>query len=114
MAASSPLELRVELYVDGPLDGGVVEKISGLLAQRWPVTWDVKVPPRTTLEHPARWHAVIPPQGRLTPQGLHELVATDVMALDSERRFHLRTRWDFPQTPNEQEIYEVNWKPAHR
>lgn len=107
-----PLEVRLEIYVDGPLDPDLAKKITGVLSEKWPVTWDIKIPPRTSLEHPARWHAVVPCDEGQTPEGLHRELAQKVGALDPARRLRFRTRWDLPESPNEQEIYEVGWKPT--
>ena len=109
-----PLEMRLELYSDGSLEATVSQAISDLLAKRWPVTWDVHIPPQPSFESPARWHAVVPPMEGETAQLLHEKVSAEVLGLDPTHTLHFRTRWDYPQTPNEQEIYEVRWKPDQK
>lgn len=111
MWSDSPLELRVEVYSTGELPAPLTEKIGAVLAQRWPVTWDVTIPPRVSFEHPAEWRAVVPFIEGSTPETLHRELATELLALDPSHSLHFRTRWDFPQTPNHQEIYEEHWKP---
>lgn len=114
MISHPPVELRLEAYAEGALDPSLVEKISGWLKEKWPVTWDVSVPTRASFEHPARWHAVVPLPADQTPQALHRTIAARLMALDPALTLRYRTRWDFPQTPNEQEVYEERWKPARK
>lgn len=112
MPESAPVEFRLELYSDGVLDAAITSKISAKLVERWPVTWDVKVPPRPSFEHPARWHAIVVLPAGETPQSFHRKIEADVLAIDPSGGLRLRTRWDFPQSPNEQEIYELRWKPG--
>lgn len=109
MISHPPLELRLELYSDSILDRALVDRISSLLSGRWPVSWDVKVPPRPSQDHPARWHAVVPRAEAETAQGLHQRLAGELLALDPSNSLRFRTRWNFLQTPNEQEIFEVRW-----
>ncbi|MFZ0830078.1 MAG: hypothetical protein WCB18_02175 [Thermoplasmata archaeon] len=111
MWSDSPLELRVEAYVDGELPAPLAEKIGAVLAHRWPVSWDVDIPPHASFEHPAEWRAVVPFVEGTTPESLHRQLATELLALDPAHSLHLRTRWDFPQAPNHQEVYEERWKP---
>ena len=111
MAGRPPWELRLEIYADPTWDPALREKISAMLSQRWPVTWDVKVPPRPSLDHPARWHAVVLLTEGETPEGAHGQLVRGLAALDPGHGLRFRTRWDYPQSPNEQEIYEERWHP---
>jgi hypothetical protein len=114
MWSGSPIELRVEIYSDGELPAALVERIGAVLAQRWPVEWDVVIPAHPNLEHPAEWRAVVPSVEGATPQGLHRQLVADLFALDPSLGLHLRTRWDFPEAPNHQEVYEERWRPRRR
>lgn len=114
MAAVAPLELRVEVYTEGDLSPALAERIGSLLAQRWPVEWDVNIPMHVNFEHPAEWRAIVPPLGGASPEGLHHQLATDLLALDPAHPLRFRTRWDFPQEPNHQEVYEQHWRPKAR
>jgi len=109
MATNAAVEVRVELYVDGGLSEGVSTGITALLSQRWPDVWDVKIPARPSLDHPAEWHAVVPLLEGTTQESLHALLAKEILALDTSHSFHLRTRWSFQETPNHQEVYEEGW-----
>ncbi|MGA7861863.1 MAG: hypothetical protein WCB19_08420 [Thermoplasmata archaeon] len=111
MWSDSPLELRVEVYSDGVLPAALSEKIGAVLSRRWPVEWDVNVPGHASLEHPAEWRAVVPFIEGTTPETLHRQLAADLLALDPTHSLHFRTRWDFQQSPNHQEVYEEHWKP---
>lgn len=111
MWSDSPLELRVEVYTDAEFPAALAERISATLAQRWPVEWDVSLPAHPSFEHPAEWRAVVPSVEGVTPQMLHRQLATDLRALDPAFSLHFRTRWDFPQAPDQREIYEERWKP---
>ncbi len=110
MAGNPALEVRVELYVDGGLPPGLATRISTLLSQRWPDVWDVKVPARPSVDHPAEWQAVVPLLEGTTAETLHRQLAKEILALDTTHSFHLRTRWSFQQTPNHQEVYEERWE----
>jgi hypothetical protein len=111
MISNPAIEVRLELYVDGGLPSTLADRISAVLAQRWPDEWDVKVPPNPSREHPAEWRAVVPlPEGS-TPESLHHRIAEDIHGLDDARVVHFRTRWAFQQSPNHQEVYEERWKP---
>ncbi|HLY77106.1 MAG TPA: hypothetical protein VKT21_04405 [Thermoplasmata archaeon] len=112
MWSDSPLELRVEVYCDGELPATLAEKIGAVLAQRWPVAWDAEVPAHVSFEHPAEWRAVVPFVEGTTPQSLHRQLAAEFLAMDPSRSLHFRTRWDFQQSPNHQEVYEERWKPT--
>ena len=114
MPADSPLELRVEAYSDDGLMPGTAERIGAILAQRWPVEWDVDVPAHVNFDHPAEWRAVVPYPDGTTPEALHRQLAIQLLALDPAHPLRFRTRWDFPQEPNHQEVYEEHWKPGHR
>jgi hypothetical protein len=114
VASDSPLELRVEVYTDGELPSSVTERIGALLAQRWPVEWDVTIPPHTNFEHPAEWRAIVPYPEGTTPEILHRQLAADLLAIDPARPLRFRTRWDYPQEPNHQEVYEEHWRPRKR
>jgi hypothetical protein len=109
-----PLELRVEVYVEGGLSPTLAEQIGSILTKRWPVEWDVDVPSSVSFDHPAEWHAVVPYPEGTTPEKLHHELATEFLALDPGHPLHFRTRWDFPQEPNHQEIFEQHWKPQGR
>ncbi|MGC2290077.1 MAG: hypothetical protein WA688_09535 [Thermoplasmata archaeon] len=112
MWSDSPLELRVEIYSDGELTAALSEKIGAVLALRWPVAWDVNVPTHPSFEHPAEWQAVVPFIEGSTPETLHQKIVADLLALDPNHSLHFRTRWDFQQSPNHQEVYEERWKPS--
>jgi hypothetical protein len=114
MSSDSPLELRVEVYADAGLSPTMQGRIGAVLSQRWPVEWDVNIPPQVNFEHPAEWRAIVPFPDGATPETLHRQVAGDLLALDPAHPIHFRTRWDFPQEPNHQEVYEEHWKPAKR
>ena len=114
MPEDNVLELRLEVYADGALPPALVERIGAVLAQRWPETWDVKVPARPTREHPAEWRAVVPLPAGATAESLHATIEADVLALDPARSLHFRTRWSFQESPNHQEVYEVRWEPGAR
>jgi hypothetical protein len=105
----SPIELRVELYSDGPLPTSVVDQVTKLLADRWPEVWDVTVPKHVALDHPAEWRAVVPLPDGATPESLHASVESAIAGIDPSGTLHYRTRWAFPESPNHQEIYEVRW-----
>jgi hypothetical protein len=109
MESDLAVELRVETYGEGEFAPGLAERITAALSQLWAVAWDVKVPVRPSLEHPAEWHAVVPLPGGSTPESVHAKVAAAVLALDTPGALHLRTRWSFQQSPNHQEVYEVRW-----
>lgn len=111
MAGNPALEVRLEIYVDGGLPEGLAAKISAMLSQRWPDVWDVKVPARPSLDHPAEWRAVVPLNEGATAETLHRDLATDLLALDDSHSFHFRTRWSFQESPNHMEVYEVRWQP---
>lgn len=115
MSPPSPLEVRVEVYAEGNLTSDMVSRIGDALRRRWPVSWDVRVPPKVSFEHPAEWRSVVPvPEGG-TAESLHHLIASDLVALDPGLTLHFRTRWDFPDSSNQQETYEVRWvPPKHR
>jgi hypothetical protein len=111
MRSDTPLELRVEAYAEGALSPTLAERIGAALAKRWPVEWDITVPPVASREHPAEWRAVVPlPEGQ-TPEMVHPQIAADIRALDPSGTLHFRTRWDFPQAPDQKEVYEEHWKP---
>jgi hypothetical protein len=114
MTDGSVMELRVELYSDGPLPATTVEQISRLLAERWPEAWDVKVPPKPSLDHPAEWRSVVPLPDGVAPEVMHLRIEEGISALDPARAFHYRTRWALQESPNHQEIYEVRWTPKKR
>jgi hypothetical protein len=114
MASDSPFEVRVEVYADGEFSPAIVEKIGALLARRWPVEWDVNVPTRVNFEHPAEWRGVILLPDGTTPEMAHRQVAADLLALDPGHPLHFRTRWDFPQAPDQREVYEEHWNPKGR
>lgn len=109
MSFSSALEVRLEIYSDGELPGPLAARISTLLSQRWPEAWDVKVPSRPSLEHPAEWRAVVPLPEGMTPESLHGQIEAELLSLDPTRSLHFRTRWSFQESPNHQEVYEVRW-----
>jgi hypothetical protein len=111
MAGNPAVEVRLELYVDGGLPGGLATRVGAVLSQRWPDVWDVKVPAVPSLDHPAEWRAVVPLLEGTTPETLHRQLAKEILALDTSHSFHLRTRWSFQQTPNHQEVYEERWAP---
>ncbi|MDE1819771.1 MAG: hypothetical protein KGJ23_02125 [Euryarchaeota archaeon] len=108
--AEAPVEIRLELFTNGPLTRTTVEQISGMLSRRWPVTWDAKVPSSTSRDHPARWHATIPPAASGATELLHREIRDELRSIDPAGTFKFRTRWNFPQSPNDQEIYEERWK----
>jgi hypothetical protein len=109
--SDATLELRVEVYSDVGVTPTLAERIGAVLTKRWPVEWDVNVPPNVDFEHPAEWRAIVPFPDGSTPEILHRQVASDLLALDPSRSLRFRTRWDYPQEPNHQEIYEEHWKP---
>lgn len=111
MPSNQAIEVRLELYLDGDLPGVLADRISAVLSQRWPEAWDVKVPPRPSFDHPAEWRAVVPLLEGTTAETLHREMAASVLALDASHSLHLRTRWSFQQSPNQQEVYEERWKP---
>jgi hypothetical protein len=115
MPTTAALELRLEVYSDGDLHGPIADRISAVLAQRWPGAWDIKVPPQPSLEHPAEWRSVVPLPDGSTGETLHQQVAADIHALDTSHTLHFRTRWAFQESPNHQEVYEESWqRPKHR
>lgn len=114
MPSDSPLELRVEVYADGGLSPAIAEKIGALLVRRWEVEWDINIPAQVSFEHPAEWRAIVPSPGETTPESLHHQLAVELLALDPVHPLHFRTRWDFPQEPNHQEVYEEHWRPRRR
>jgi hypothetical protein len=109
--SDSPLELRLEAYMDGEFPASLAEKIGALLARRWPVAWDIDTPARPSLDHPAEWRAVVPLIEGTPPETLHRQLAAELLALDPSHSLRFRTRWDFPQSPNHQEVYEEHWNP---
>lgn len=111
MAANIALEVRLELYIDGGFPEGLVAKISSLLSEHWPFEWDVRVPPQPSRQHPAEWRAVIPVPEGATAETLHAQMSGKILSLDTTTSFHLRSRWSFQETPNNQEVYEVRWSP---
>lgn len=111
MYSEPPLELRVEVYADGGLSATLVEKIGAVLTKRWPVQWDVNIPAQVSFDHPAEWQAVVPYPEGTTPERLHRELAAELLALDQAHPLRFRTRWDFPQEPNHQEVYEEHWRP---
>jgi hypothetical protein len=114
VSSDSPLELRVEAYTDAGLSPALAEKIGALLEKRWPVEWDINVPADVSFDHPAEWRAIVPFPDGTTPELLHRQVAADILANDPTHSIRFRTRWDFPQEPNHQEVYEEHWRPkAH-
>lgn len=114
MTPSAPLEVRLEVYAEGDLPEPILTKIGAALSQRWPVTWDIRVPPKVSFEHPAEWRAIVPVPEGATAESLHGLIATDLTTLDPGLTLHYRTRWDFPDSSNQQEVYEVRWKPKRK
>ena len=114
MPSNSPLELRVEVYAEGELPAALAERIGATLARRWPVQWDVSLPAHVSFEHPAEWRAVVPYPAGSTPEAVHHQLAADLLALDPAHPLRFRTRWDYPQEPNHQEVYEQHWRPAAR
>jgi hypothetical protein len=109
VAGNPALEFRLELYADAGFPDGLASRISALLLQRWPEAWDVKVPAKPTLEHPAEWHAIVPLLEGTTAESLHRQLADEILALDHTGSIHFRTRWAFQETPNHQEVYEQRW-----
>ena len=101
----------MELYSDGDLPPLAREHIGSLLARRWPLAWDVDAPLHPSQEHPIRYRAVVPLPADSTPEKLHRQLELDIQASALDYPLRLRTRWSFPQSPNHQEIYEVNWSP---
>lgn len=114
MRPDSPLELRVEAYGEEALPKALVEGIGSLLARRWPVEWDVTIPEYPDFDHPAEWRATVPLPEASTPETVHRELAKELNALDSAHVLRFRTRWDFPQAPDQREVYEEHWKPSHR
>jgi hypothetical protein len=114
MAAGSAMEMRLELYADGSFPPSLADQITKLLAQWWPETWDVKVPERPSLQHPAEWRAVVPLPDGATPESVHLRVEAGLSGLDPSGSLHYRTRWAFQEAPNHQEVYEVRWTPEKR
>jgi len=109
MEDTNPIELRVELFSDDGLSSDAIARVRELLTERWPVAWDFTQPPHPTLEHPLRWHAVVPlPEGS-TPEGLHLELEAAVRSAALSPTLHLRTRWALPADPGHQEIYEAHW-----
>jgi hypothetical protein len=109
MAANLAHEVRVELYADGDLPASLSAGITALLSQRWPLSWDVVIPPRPSINHPAEWRAVVPVPEGTTIESLHRQIAESTLGLDATLSLHLRTRWSFLEAPDEQEVYEVRW-----
>ncbi len=110
MISHPPLELRLEIYAEPNIEAAVADRIGAALRERWPVSWDVKLPPQTNADHPARWHAIVPRAESETPQGLHREIVKLLHGIEPSGTLHFRTRWDFPQSPNEQEIFEEGWR----
>jgi hypothetical protein len=105
-----PIELRVEVYTDSGLSPTLAERIGALLTKRWPVEWDVTVPTEVNFEHPAEWRAIVPFPDGTTTEKMHRELAAELLALDPAHSLRFRTRWDFPQEPNHQEVYEEHWR----
>ncbi len=114
MPPGPPLELRVEVYTEGNFPVTLAERIGALPSQRWPVEWDVNLPPHVSFDHPAEWHAVVLLPEGVTPETAHREIARDFLALDPTHSLHFRTRWDFPQAPDQREVYEEHWRPKRR
>lgn len=112
MAGNSALEVRVELFADGALPADLATKIGAFLSERWPVTWDVVMPPHPNLDHPAEWRGVIPVAEGATAESLHREIALKILALDASRSLHLRTRWSPQESPDQREVYEERWTPG--
>jgi hypothetical protein len=112
MAFIPAMEVRLELYAEGELPATLVSGISSFLSERWPESWDVKIPPRPSREHPAEWRAVLPLPDGATAESLHREMAAKVIALDPAHSLRLRTRWAFQESPNQQEVYEERWTPG--
>jgi hypothetical protein len=112
MAGNPALEVRVELYADGGLSEGLSTQVTTLLSERWPYTWDVVIPARPSLEHPAEWRAVVPLLEGTTAETLHRQMSEKILSLDPSHSLHLRTRWSFQESPDHQEVYEVRWGSA--
>lgn len=111
MPGGFPMEVRVEVYGDGDLVELVTSRITALLARRWPVVWDVKLPPHASFNHPAEWRAVVPIPEGTTPEALHRVVAREMLEENASVPLHFRTRWASQVTPDHQEVYEERWKP---
>lgn len=114
MAEDRAHEVRVELYADGDFPAALSPKISTLLSQRWPVTWDVVTPPKPSISHPAEWRAIVPLPEGTSIEALHRQIAESILAMDATGSLHLRTRWSFQENPDQQEVYEERWAPARR
>ncbi|MFY9717979.1 MAG: hypothetical protein WAK40_08655 [Thermoplasmata archaeon] len=112
MTQSTALEVRLEAYASGEFSESLAAAIGAALASRWPAEWDVKLPPRPSLTHPAEWRAVVPLSEGSTPNALHSEVVAVVIALDPTRSVRFRTRWSFQESPNHQEVYEERWSPG--
>jgi hypothetical protein len=108
----SALEVRLEIYSDGEFPVPLAGSISRLLEERWPGSWDVKIPTRPTVAHPAEWRAVVPIPPDASPESLHHQLAAGVLALDPSHSLHLRTRWASQESPDHQEVYEERWAPG--
>lgn len=109
MSPDSAIEVRLEVYSDGEFSSELARQLSEVLSERWPETWDVKLPARPSREHPAEWRAVVPLPEGATAEKLHQLVAAAVLSAPGSGSLHFRTRWSFPESPDHQEIYEVAW-----
>lgn len=103
--------MRLELYSDGDLSPSLADRITAVLSQRWPGAWDVKVPSRPSLEHPAEWRSVVPLPEGATAETLHQQMEAGLLPLDPSGALHFRSRWAFQESPNHQEVYEVRWDP---
>lgn len=114
MSPDTPFELRVEAYADGELLPGTAERIGAVLAQRWPVEWDVSIPAHVSFDHPAEWRGVVLLPAEVTPEKAHQQLTADFLALEPGHTLHFRTRWDFPQAPDQREVYEERWRPTAR
>jgi hypothetical protein len=114
MAANTILEVRLEAFSDDGLPRSLIDGISGILEQRWPEVWDIKLPPSPTRDHPAEWHAIVPLPDGETPESLHGRIEAQVLGLDPSRSIRFRTRWSFQESPNHQEVYEVRWEAGGR
>jgi hypothetical protein len=114
MQSSSTAEVRLEIYADGELSPELVSGISAALSQRWPVEWDVKIPPKPSPTHPAEWRSVVPIPDGQSFELMHQGVADSVRQLDASHLLHFRTRWAHQETPDHQEVYEERWTPDRR
>ena len=101
----------MEIYLEGDFAEGLSGRISATLSRRWAGTWNVKVPPRPSIQHPAERRVVVPLLEGTTAETLHHQMAADVLALEASHSFHFRTRWSFQESPNHQEVYEERGSP---